>query len=265
MKKLMALCLSLVLILTEASCALQGTNLPETPPQPGIAEPEPQPPAVEPEPETPSAPAEQPLPEPVFSAVDQTVVDQLGGNTVTVTIPTVELPNSAAAEIINQYFSLLSGKVRDYAEGDLTSVPGVICTVTAEYALTRISDTVLSFLWTVDTVTNSPELPGSTTVSAVTFDPGTGRILTFRDLFGGQSGAVRGQFITCAKAVIAQQEANHYYFDGWKELLSTTFDEACFFVKDEGVCVFYPRDAIGTHTEVLLSWDELAGSLAIKP
>jgi len=274
MKQHILLLFVLILLAVFPSCALQGTNVPDTPPQSDIAEqpqtpqPAPSEPVLPTEPSLPTQPSvsvDPPLPEPVFSAVDNTVVDQLAGNTVTITTPTVELPSAEAAENINQYFQLLAGKVRDYAEGDLSIQPGITSTVHAGYTLTRVSDTVLSFLWTVETTTTSPELPGNTAVSAVSFDPGTGRILTFRDIFGERAADVKALFLTEAKTIIAQREEHHYYYDGWDSLAAETMDESCFYLTDEGVCLFYPREALGTHTDVLLTWDTLAGYLAITP
>ncbi len=269
MKRFWALILALCLLAGLIGCAAQHTNIPAETPEAGISEPEV--PSDHTEPTPPQEPPvssdliDEPLPEPVFSAVDNTVVDQLAGNTVTITTPTVELPSADAAESINRYFELLSGKVQDYAEGDLSMQPGVTCTVIAGHKLTWVSDTALSFLWTVETTTTSAELPGSTTVSAVSFDPGTGKILTFRDVFGDHAGDAKELFVAQARAVIAQREANYYYFDEWNELAATALDESCFYLAEEGVCVFYPREALGTYTEVLLNWDALSAHLAIKP
>ena len=228
MKRLIAMIFAFIFTCSLFGCALQGTNRPIPPRNPGIAEPEPQEQPSQ-QPEEPSdrlneqeKPEDQPVAEPVITITEQTLVDQLGGHTVTITTPVADLQNPTAAEIINQYFSLLSGKVRDYAEGDLSAMNGVTCTVTAEYRNTWTSGTVLSFLWTVDTVTNSPELPGSSTIVSVNFDPTTGRILTFRDLFGDNSAAIRGQFVTRARNLISQQLSNHYYYDDWSELVAIT-------------------------------------------
>jgi len=184
---------------------------------------------------------------------------------VTITTPTIELPSADAAEAINQYFQHLGSKVRDYAEGDLTMQPGNICTVHAGYTLTWVSDTALSFLWTVETTTTSTELPGNTTVSSVSFDPGTGRILTFRDLFGDRVSDVKSLFLAQAKTVVAQREESYYYYDEWRSLAAETMDESCFYLTEEGVCMFYPREALGTYTEVLLTWDTLSEFFAVKP
>lgn len=271
MKQRIQLLCVLFLLLSLPSCALQSTNIPELPPVTDFSQQsyDPLPPSTDlippKEPSVPSESVDNPQPEPVFSAAESTVVEQLAGNTVSITTPSVELSSTEAAETINQYFQHLAAKVRDYAEGDLTMLPGSTCTVYAGYTLTWVSDTALSFLWTVETTTTSLELPGTTTVTAVTFDPGTGRILTFHDVFGDRSADVKALFLSRAKTVIAQREENHYYYDAWRTLAAETMDESCFYLTEEGVCLFYPREALGTYTEVLLTWDALSEYQTIKP
>lgn len=188
----------------------------------------------------------------------------LGDTAVSITRPEVQ-GGTAAAEIINQYFTMLSGKVLDYAEGDLSPMPGVTYSVTAAYELTYATDQVLSFLWTVDTVTSSPEFPESTAVSAATFDGSTGNLLTFSTLFGSHVQTVRNLFAVQARKVIAAQSQNHYYFEAWQTLADTALDTDCFYLTEEGVCVFYPREALGTYTEVTLSYAILANYLTFTP
>jgi len=268
MNRIRAALLALCLLFSLTGCALQSPNTPQPTPEPDpVITPEPLPePLPEPKPEpAPVVPDPVPMPNPVLRVSEKTESAVLGSTPVTITQPVVELQNTSAAEIIHQYFSMLSGKVRDYAEGDLALQPGISCTVTAGHTLTYSSASALSFLWKVETATSSPELPGSTTVSAVTFDPVTGRLLTFRDVFGDKSGTARDLFIAKARTVIAQRAADHYYFEGWNELAASGLDEACYYLTETGVCLFYPREALGTYTEVPLTWDELSACLAITP
>ena len=247
MKRFAAIILSAVLLISLCGCSLLEKFLTF-----------PEPPA---EPTAPAAPPDVTdsliTPEEIaFSVKDETETLSLGTVLVTITRPVVELDNADAAETINQYYLLLAGKVRDYAEGDVAAL-GVPYTVTAAYTLSYSSANALSIGWTVNTATET-EAPNFSSLSAANFDVKTGKLLTFQSIFGENASAVQELYLEKIRAAVEDSLKNDaYYLDNWADLLRTEFSEERFYLAEDGIVVFYPRESLGTHTEALLGWEEL--------
>lgn len=257
MKKLLAIALCLLFL---TACGRQPAAVPEKPqdfPPVQITQPQPQP-APEPEP--------QPEPQPVpTAAVTEVPAEYMLDDAVKVSItrPVFDLENDEAETIINEYYYLLEGKVRDYAEGDILSQAtapvseGPAFTVTAGYEVLYQVGNVLSVRWTVDTV-SAYELPAVRTVSAANFDTNTGNLYTFADVFTADADGARAAFVEQARQIIEAKSAETYYVQQWYELADTSLALENFYFTAEGVCVFYSQDDLGTATEVLLTYDRLA-------
>lgn len=222
------------------------------------------PPPAQTEPTAPSAPTDSMVKpeETVFSVTDLTETDTLGQVAVTITTPKFTLANADAAEVINQYYRLLAGKVRDYAEGDVAAMDAPY-KVTAYYRVSYHSAGALSIGWTVETTTDT-EAPNFSSLSAGNFDIKTGKLLTFSAIFGANAEKVRGLYLDAIRAEIAAQlKDDAYYYENYTALVESEFSGERFYLADDGIVVFYPRDALGTHTEALLTWETLKPYLAM--
>jgi hypothetical protein len=198
-----------------------------------------------------------------FSLTDAKEDLSLGGVKVTITKPVVTLGSADASDAVNQYFNLLAGKVRDYAEGDVAAM-ATDYAVTATYKLTYESETAVSFAWIVDTHTET-EAPNFSSQTTASFDKNTGKLLTFDGIFGANTATAKNLFLQAAKtAVEAALKEDAYYFDQWQGALETEFSKERFYLCQQGIVVFYPRESLGTLTEALVTWDNLAPYLAAK-
>lgn len=230
------------------------------------SQPTPQPPDT---PTTPTTPI-TPEPQKFYEVTDLTETYELDDCiSIRITTPVFDLTQDDAEAVINPYYTLLAGKVKDYAEGDLlqqTHFPMLASkyTVTAGYTVTHASANLLSVLWQVDT-SSSDETPTQSTRSAATFDMETGNLYPFRDVFSAAPELAREKFVEKARAVIAENLGTAYYFEPWYDLADSALDLDNFYFTPDGVCVFYSRDDLGTATEVCLSYDELADCLTILP
>jgi len=251
MKRIFAALLAISVCISLAACTLckpQTTD--ETP---GVQAP-------------PSSPVPDPVP-PVISGENK--VESVGelldypAASVRISRPAVRLENQSAAEIINNYYTLLSAKVKDYVEGDLTPNPMTeeYFTVTAEYTVTYFAENRLSILWEVTTA-SSLQTPFATAVSAASFDTQTGNLLTFDALFGKNATAVQGKFVQKARNDIGILAEEHYYYENWWDLAETALEPDDFYLSQEGITVFYSREKLGTYTEILLTWESLEGLMA---
>jgi len=221
------------------------------------------PPPAQTEPTAPSAPADSTIKpeEIVFSVSDLTETETLGQVAVSITKPNFTLASADAAEVINQYYRLLAGKVRDYAEGDVTAMDAPY-NVTAYYRVSYVSASALSVGWTVETTTDT-EAPNFSSLSAGNFDIKTGKLLTFSAIFGANAETVRTLFLDAIRAEIdAQRKDDAYYYENFAALVESEFSAERFYLAEDGIVVFYPRDALGTHTEALLPWETLRPYLA---
>lgn len=252
MKKRLMILLALLLLLT--ACA------PKNPPAP---DPEPAPPVTEvaPEPE----PEPIPEPEPLSYTVGETAKNlEYDGLQVNILLPVLTGENQAALDVINNYYQLLSGKVLDYAEGDLLPQPdlGITYEVNAGYDVTHATENTVSILWQVVTVT-SAESPIVATQSAAVFDVKTGNLFTFDDIFGKNAGAAKQWFVEETKTVIANAPNN--YYEHASQLADGAFDPDTLYFDATGVNIFYPRDALGFAVVVVMPYDTAAEYLAIEP
>lgn len=249
MKKLLFLLLTLLFL---AACAPQSEPL---------TDPEPQPPATE------VTPDPVPIPEPTalsYTVGETTKNAQYDGLQVNITLPVLTGENQSALDVINNYYTLLAGKVLDYAEGDLVSVPGTSSQVVANYDLTYATENTVSILWQITTLTTA-ESPTEFTQSAGVFDVKTGNLYTFSDVFGESAAAVRKMFVEKLRGSIPMMAESNYFYEHWYDLADSSFDPNNFYLNEEGVFIFYPQDALGTAVDAFLSYGTLAEYLAIEP
>lgn len=240
MKKLLVILLAMLMLLS--ACA------PKTP------EPQPTPPVTELTPE----PEPAPEPTPLSYSWEDAGADRQWNNRVRLqaVIPVFTGENQAALDIINQYFSLLLGKVLDYAEGDLSPAMGESYAVNAQYEIPYATENVLSLAWSVSTAEDSKNTL-TTTVQYFNFNPSTGNLLTFRDIFRDTE-AARSAFVRKART---QMENTPGYYEHISELADSALDVDNFYYTENGLAVYYPADAVGVATAVELSWEELSSYL----
>ena len=247
MKKLLAILLALLLLLT--ACGKKTTTTEEPP--------EPTPPVV-----TEPVPVEDPDPETLSYTINTSTSTKAWDNVnATIHIPVLFGENLSAFTLINNYYELLQGKVLDYVEGDLLSLPGA--TVTANFDIMCAEETTLSILWYVWTVTDLTE-PIKASYSAATFEPATGNLFTFASLFTDPD-AARAMFVEKAREVMEQLQNTHPLYSQWHDLADSALDTDCFYFADDSVYVFYSPDAVGTFVAVPLSYEELGDLLKVKP
>jgi len=243
MKKLLAILLLLLLL---TACG------PKEPPV--LDAPEPTPPTVE------VTPLPEPEPEPTalsYTWTDSPMSHSWDHNVrLSMNTPVFTGENQAALDVINEYYDLLSGKVLDYAEGDLSPNAGESYVVNAEFCVLYAAEDVLSVDWSVFT---TEELSGATTgsVKYFNFNPSTGGLITFRDLFP-DADAARTAFVEKARQTIESDPNLHLYYDHWYELADSALDTDRFYYTENGIAVVYSADDLGMTTTAELSWEELA-------
>lgn len=215
----------------------------------------------------PTPPVTDPTPEPV--ALSYTVEGKTESHTrdsvqIDIVTPVLTGENQAALDVINNYFTLLRGKVLDYAEGDLHPAAGETYYVTANYVATHTTENTISLLWQVVTTT-SAEILGANLQTAVVFDAKTGNLLTFSDIFGANADAARSWFVEQTRTFIKDTADTNYFYEQAEALADTAFDPNNVLFDESGVSVFYPREALGSAVIAAMPHETAAEYLAIEP
>lgn len=245
MKKLLVILLALLFL---TACT------PKTP----TPSPEPTPPVTEVTP----TPDPEPIPR-SYAWDDSPTFRQWDNVRVSMVIPVFSGENQAALDIINNYFTLLSGKVLDYAEGDLTPAPGESIVVNAEYHVYLATERTISAAWSVRT---TEETKNSSTggESHFVFDRATGNLCTFADVFGENGAAVKALAVEKAKEYICANPSAYYYPQA-EAMTETAFDPDNFFFSEAGVTFSFPADALGVSVYARIPYEELDGLLLMEP
>lgn len=220
-----------------------------------------------PQPEPTPPPVTEPIPEPAplsYTVQGKTQSHNRDGVKIDITIPVLTGENQKALDIVNHYFTLLSGKVLDYAEGDLYPAAGASYYVAANYVATYTTENTISLLWQVVT-SSSTDLMTADTQMAMVFDAKTGNLLTFSDLFGANADAARSWFVEEARRHIATTADTNYFYEQANALAESAFDPNSVLFDETGVTVFYPRDALGSVVVVSMPYDTAQEYLTLEP
>ena len=245
MKKLLILLLALSVL---AGCTQKPPA--EQTPEPPVAD-------VTPEP----VPEPQPL---SYTITETTRTSSWAGVEVEMRVPEFSGENQSALDVLNNYYTLLAGKVMDYAEGDLQPDGATSYYVTAGYVVSRATENTVSILWQVLTTT-SAEILDTNAQSFAVFDAKTGKLLTFSDIFADNADEAKAWFVEETRKFIEDTADTNYFFEQADRLAETAFDPDSVYFDETGVNVYYHRDALGSAVIVAMPYEVAAQHLAIEP